>query len=97
MGFLKKLFGVADARPADAGIYLYVRCDNCGKVVQLRIEPQYELVADGQDFRTHKTVVDTRCYRPMPAVFYFDRRQNLMRADIEGGALVDRDAFRAQG
>lgn len=95
MGLLKKLFG-ARPDPSDGGIYLYVQCDRCEQIVRLRLEPEHELVPDEGGYCCHKTVVDTRCYRRIPAVFHFGRDQRLSGADIDGGRLVDQAAHDAQ-
>jgi len=96
MQLLKKLFA-ATPESSDKGIYLYVQCEHCRTIVQLRLEPQYELVPqDDGRYRSHKTVVDQKCYRRMAARFEFDSGRRLIESEIAGGALVDEAAYRAQ-
>ena len=42
MDFLKRLFG-GNPTPSDNGIYFYVRCDNCGRVLHTRLNPGNDL------------------------------------------------------
>ena len=72
MGFLKKLFGNDDRERPEApyvdtqGVYFYVKCNHCGTPVRLRADKQHDLINNGDGFTWHKTIVDNRCFRPMP-------------------------------
>jgi hypothetical protein len=97
MGFLKKLFGgdqsgsAGDADPD--GFFLYVRCDNCGKGVRLRVDRKHDLnLADG-GYVWHKTVVDSKCFRPIPTVVHFDGNYNVTHSDIEGGQYISKEEY----
>lgn len=70
------------------GFFFYVQCDNCGKAVRLRINKQWDLNRSDLGYVWHKTIVDSRCFRPMPTVVHFDSRYNVARAEIQGGHVI---------
>jgi uncharacterized Zn finger protein len=92
MGFFKKLFGGKAESSREYvdkdGVYFYVRCQNCGTVVRLRAAKQYDLENTGAGFTWHKTIVDNKCFRPMPAVVHLNRNYEVESAEIEGGEFV---------
>lgn len=92
MGFLKKLFGGKAESSGEYvdkdGVYFYVRCHNCGTVVRLRASKQYDLENTGSGFTWHKTIVDSKCFRPMQAVVYLNRNYEMENAEIQGGEFV---------
>jgi hypothetical protein len=102
MGFLKKIFGQsgnegrADRPYEDTqGIYLYVQCDNCGAPVRVRADKQYDLINEGGSFTWHKTIVDNRCFRPMPTVVRFDGSYRVIEQEIKGGHYITEEAYNA--
>lgn len=100
MGFLKRIFGGDEqkggkdsAKPAGPyvdkqGVYLYVRCDNCGTPVRVRADKQYDLVNEGGSYTWHKTIVDNRCFRQIPAVVTFNLQYEITDAQIIGGRFI---------
>jgi hypothetical protein len=107
MGFFKRLFGSDEpkkkppAKPGPGGyvdtqgIYIYVRCDNCGTPVRLRIDKQYDLLSEGGGHTWHKTIVDSRCFRPMPAVVHFNADYEVTEAQVSGGTLISEETYEA--
>lgn len=102
MGFLKKLFGGSDRPTRDAatstdpqGIYFYVQCDNCGAPVRLRADKQYDLINEGDGFVWHKTIVDNRCFRPMPTVVHLNAAYEMTAHEITGGRYITAEVYEA--
>jgi len=104
MGFLKKLFGGGNATndnrpggaPADPqGIYFYVQCDRCGAPVRLRADKQYDLINEGHGYTWHKTIVDNRCFRPMPTVVHLNGAYEMVSHEISGGHYITQDEYEA--
>lgn len=102
MGFLKKLFGggnTSDARsgaPADPqGVYFYVQCDRCGAPVRLRADKQYDLLNEDNGYTWHKTIVDNRCFRPMPTVVHLNTAYEMVSHEISGGHYITQDEYEA--
>jgi hypothetical protein len=99
MGFLKKLFGGGDKKSSEyvdtRGVYFYVRCDNCGTIVKLRADKEYDLQREGDGYSWHKTIVDNRCFRPIPAVITLDSNFEIVSAEIKGGEFVTEADFEA--
>lgn len=97
MGFLKRIFGSDDSKKsgkADAeGFFVYVRCDQCGEKVRLRIHKQYDLIPSDDGYKWHKTIVDSRCFQRIPTVANFDRSFNLVNADIQGGRFISKEEY----
>lgn len=92
MGFLKRLFGGGDKKSKKyvdtRGVYFYVRCQNCQSISRLRADKEYDLIREGDGFVWHKTIVDSRCFRQLPAVVTLDRAYQIVSTDITGGEFV---------
>lgn len=101
MGFfgdlLGRVFGAGGTR-GDNGIYVYVRLQQTGEIVELRLIPRQELVPDYKNggFFSHKVITGPRTLGRADAVFRFDEQRRFTTADISGGELSDRAAFDAQ-
>lgn len=97
MGFLKKIFGGGEKKSSEyvdtRGIYFYVRCDNCGTIVKLRADKEYDLSRQGDGFVWHKTIVDNRCFRSIPTVVVLDGSYNVVSVEISGGEYVTEEAY----
>ena len=108
MGFLDTLksvfgFGGGAGGGPDRGLYLYVRCNRCQDIVRVRVnmanDLQQEYVESSDDvagYSLTKGIVDSKCFRPMTLTMQFDRRRNELERSVEGGTLVDSDAWEAQ-
>ncbi len=102
MGFLRKLFGGngRDSRPGKPavdtqGVYFYVQCDRCGATVRLRADKQYDLINEGDGYVWHKTIVDNRCFRPMPTVVHLNSAFEVVSSEIEGGRYITEEEYEA--
>ena len=98
MGFLKRLFGSekSDKPYVDKhGIYFYVQCANCGSRVRLRADKQHELNREAGGFVWHKTIIDSKCFRPMPAVIHLDSSYRVTNQEIENGRFLTKDEYEA--
>ncbi len=100
MGFLKKIFGGDEAKKEEkyvdkTGIYFFVRCDNCGTCVRLRADKQHDLLSDGGAYTWHKTIVDNKCFRPMPVVVNLNSSYEMTEADIQGGTFISEEEYEA--
>lgn len=96
MSFLRRLFGQAEAPRDERGIYLYAVCKRCGQRLRVRIDRQYDLnPRDEGGYIWQKTLVDSRCFRPMPTVVIFDRNFQQLSAEIEGGRYISREEYEA--
>ena len=86
----------------DRGIYVYVRCNRCQDVVQVRLNPandlQQEFVENSDDvaaYTVNKGVVDSKCFRPMTLIMQYDRHRRELDREIEGGEFVEREDWEA--
>ncbi len=77
---------------ASSAILLDVRCSKCGEVIQVRIDPQYELrqdMQDGRDVRTlDKDVLGTRCFALIHVHALLASDLTLVAQEVTGGELV---------
>ena len=105
MGFLKKLLGGTD-RPEQRsdkpsgntdphGVYFYVQCDRCGAPVRLRADKQHDLLNEDGGYTWHKTIVDNRCFRPMPTVVTLNADYEVVSHEITGGHYITREEYEA--
>jgi hypothetical protein len=99
MSFFRRFFGQSaqSEAPADRrGIYVYAACDRCGQRLRIRIDRQYDLnQRDEGGYDWHKTLVDSRCFRPMPTMVTFDQHYRIISAEIEGGHYMSQEAYEA--
>jgi hypothetical protein len=97
MGFLNRLLGKKESAPKDDGIYFYVRCANCERVLHTRLDPQRDLQAtDEGGFEVRKEMTDDRCFRRIVLEASFDSKRNVVNAEVQGGKLIDRDTWEAE-
>lgn len=97
MGFLRRLFG-GDNKGAESdtqGVYFYVQCNNCGARVRVRADKQYDLNRTDDGFIWHKTIVDSKCFRQIPTTVQLDRNYEVVKAEIDGGKYITREAYEA--
>lgn len=91
MSFLSRLFGGGGPRRSDGGIYIRVKCDACGEVVQARISPNSELSqSDDGGYYVRKVVVGRQCFRPIEVQLrYSDLGQHEVGREVKGGTSVE--------
>jgi hypothetical protein len=100
MNWLRKLTEMFTAGPrlsGDVGLYYYVRCDRCGEVIRVRINPMNDLSLsdDGKRLFAHKVVVGRRCYSRIEADFEYDTNHKLTSSQASGGTFVDKETYEA--
>ena len=88
-----RLFGRGEpAATVDRGLYVRVRCDACGEIVQTRIDPagDLSLADDGDGYFVRKVLVGQQCFRPIEVrIRYADQRGTEISREVEGGTSVD--------
>jgi hypothetical protein len=95
LGFLERLFGGGASgapRGHDGGIYVRVKCDACGEIVQARISPTSELSQsdDGSGYFVRKVLVGKQCFRPIEVQLrYADMRGKEIGREVRGGTSVE--------
>ena len=106
---IKSALGLGGAGGASGdrnAMFLYIRCTRCRDVVRVRVnmanEPAQEFAEGGDTvdgYVLNKTVVDSKCFRPIPVTIRFDARRREQGREIEGGEFVGQeelDAARAE-
>ncbi len=83
-------------------MFLYVRCNRCRDVVRVRVnmanEPAQEFDEGGDKvigYTLNKTIVDSKCFRPIPVTIRFDARRREQGREIEGGEFVGQEEYDA--
>ena len=92
MSFLSRLFGGGGgARSADGGIYIRVKCDACGEIIQARISPTSELSqADEGGYYVRKVLVGRQCFRSIEVQLrYSDLGKTEISREVKGGTSVE--------
>jgi len=99
LGFLQlqlgRLFGggrSGGGRSADGGIYIRVKCNACGEIVQTRVNPTSELSLsdEGQGYFVRKVLVGRQCFRPIEVELrYADLGRSEISRDVKGGTSVE--------
>jgi hypothetical protein len=94
--FLRRLLGAGGGtsgpRSRDGGIYVRVKCDACGEIVQTRINPTSELSQsdDGGGYYVRKVLVGQQCFRPIEVQLrYADLRGTEISREVRGGTSAE--------
>ncbi|NLE52866.1 MAG: hypothetical protein GX613_15820 [Chloroflexi bacterium] len=97
MDFLKRLFGGGDRGGDKDGLYIYVRSDQTGEVIQVRIHRYNDLSLDeeGEGYHVRKVIVGEKSFDRIEAYLRFDKKRQLVEAQIAGGERVDEAAYEA--
>ena len=95
MNLLKKigerLFGSRSAEITDPnGIYFYLKCQQCGAPVRVRIDRQHDLQRDYDSggFLLRKEIMDGKCFRLMYATVRLDPAYRIIEQTAEGGEFI---------
>jgi hypothetical protein len=96
LGRLASLFGGGNAsssqKSPDGGIYIRVKCNACGEIVQARISPTSELSRSDDDssYFVRKVLVGKQCFRPIEVeLHYADMRGKEISREVRGGTSVE--------
>jgi hypothetical protein len=94
LGFLSRLFGGGSRVSPDGGVYIRVKCDACGEIVQGRISPTSELSQaddeEGGGYYVRKVLVGRQCFRPIEVqVRYSDLGRTEVSREVKGGTSVE--------
>jgi len=95
LGFLSRIFGGGSRRGgADGGVYIRVRCNACGEIIQARISPTSELSQadeeEGGGYYVRKVLVGRECFRPIEVqVRYSDLGRTEVSRVVKGGTSVE--------
>ena len=95
LDFLSRLFGGGSRtspRSQDGGIYVRVKCDACGEVIQARINPTSELSQsdEGDGYFVRKVLVGKQCFRSIEVQLrYADLRGKEIGREVRGGTSVE--------
>ncbi len=89
MSFFKKLFSSKPKEYVDErGIYYYVECHKCHKVMRVRIDRSYDLNREEDGYSWRKTLVCDNCFHKMETEMTFDSKYNQRTQEITGGKYV---------
>jgi hypothetical protein len=93
VSFWSRLFGGSGggARSADGGVYIRVKCNACGELIQARINPTSELSqADEGGYYVRKVLVGRECFRPIEVqLHYSDLGKTEVGREVNGGTSVE--------
>jgi len=94
LGRLANLFGSGrrGRESQDGGIYVRVKCNACGEIVQARINPASELSRSDDDsgYFVRKVLVGRQCFRPIEVeLHYADMRGKEISREVRGGISVE--------
>jgi hypothetical protein len=95
---LRRLFGGGGqtrgegGQTRDGGLYIRVKCNACGEIVQARINPTAELSRsdEGDEYFVRKVLVGKQCFRSIEVhLRYADLRGTELSRDVRGGTSVE--------
>jgi hypothetical protein len=94
LDFLRKLLGGGGSSTGDPhGLFFYVQCQRCGATVRLHVHKLHDLNREDDRFVWRKTIVDSRCFKPIPTTVTFDSRYQIMHQEIDGGRYITAEEF----
>lgn len=100
---LKALFSGSGGSGGDGrGMYFYVRCNNCGEKLRVRVDKLSEASQDIDDsdrvtgYTVEKEIIGTKCFRPMHLHLQFDQGYHITEQSLTSGKLITKQEFEAQ-
>ena len=101
MSFLKKLGALFSPPRGDRrSLWLYVKCDQCGEILQGRVDLhndlsiEYDGSGGGSSYFCRKVFIGSqRCYLPIEVALTFDKNRRLVNQEIQGGEFVREQDF----
>jgi hypothetical protein len=91
LSWVSRLFGGSRQPAANGGVYIRVKCDACGEIVQGRINPTSELSQlDEGGYFVRKVLVGRQCFRPIEVQLrYSDLGRHELSREVKGGVSVE--------
>jgi len=85
-------------------LWIYVECANCGAKTKVRLSKTSEIQRrDGLDknegpgeFFIRKTVIDSRCFRPVEVELEFDQRYRIIQSRVKNGRLIPYSEYKEE-
>jgi hypothetical protein len=93
LNFLRKWLGISESLDDPYGIFFHAKCDKCGTAVRVRIHKMYDLNREEGSVVWRKTIVDSRCFQPMPTTVWFDGAYQPIKITIEGGHYLSAEDY----
>jgi hypothetical protein len=95
MGFLDGLLGKS---VRDSALWLYVRCNQCGAKIRVRISLANDLSMDDDGrYVLRKEIMDSQCFQLLHAELNFDERRRLVSRELSGGEFITAEEWRGEG
>lgn len=94
MGFLKKLFSGATAKPEKRYYTFQVKCNRCGEIIEGRVDLDNDLSVEYEDNRqvyyVRKGLIGSgRCFQQINVELKFSSTKAVIDNQIQGGTFVE--------
>ncbi|NLM39629.1 MAG: hypothetical protein GX205_06190 [Firmicutes bacterium] len=91
-------------RDAGQTLWIFVECANCGEHIKVMLRKTSEIQRrDGVEreggpgeFYVRKTIIGSKCYKPIEAEIEFDRRYQVIESHVINGRLIPRSEYKEQ-
>ena len=106
---LSAVFGSGSGGSGDDALWFYVKCNTCGEIIPVRVNPASDLVQEFDSagdmisgYSLHKEVMGRGgrpgrpCFRLLQLDADFDKGRQLLDVRVDGGELVDQAAYVSQ-
>ncbi len=79
-----------------AGLYVYVKCGNCGAPVKVRADKRHDLMRDYErgGYVYRKEVMDGSCFRLFHFTIHFSNAYRVVDREITGGEFITPEEYR---
>lgn len=85
-------------------LWIYLECASCGEHIKVRLRKTSEIQRrDGVEkeggpgeFFVRKTVIGSKCYRPIEAEIEFNRRYQVIHSTVKNGKLISSSEYKEQ-
>ena len=99
MGLREKLgalFGGTGSGGRDDAVHIYVECARCRSKVHVRLDRRNDIsVREEGGYYVRKEIMDSKCFRLMPAEITFDASYRIQTQEVQGGRFISREEYEA--
>ncbi len=94
MGLFRRVFSPSKKESEDEALWLYVRCDNCGAKIRIRVDRGHDLTPDYEGgYVLRKEIMDNKCFKLMHGEVFLDKDYKVVSQEVSGGRFITKEDY----